>query len=226
MPLARGQTLIASGEEVSHLLLPESGLVSLLLELPDGTATEVGLVGREGIVGLPALLGEPVSPFRAVVRVPGQAQRISVAELRLLADRSANLRDLIRRQALAALLQAATNAACHAAHPLDRRAARWLLAAADRVGPGFPLTQEELAVSLGARRPTVNGVLSAFRDAGLIRQSRGQVAVADPAGLEARSCACLAAPGGMLRRTTAPGGAARPAADGPARAPRDDPPEG
>ncbi len=218
MPLRAGQVLIEPGAEVSHLVLPESGLASVILAYPDGSGGEVGLVGREGVIGLPALLGEPFSPFRVVVRIPGAAQTAPLAALRALADRSANLRDLIRRHALAALLEAGTVAACHASHRLEGRAARWLLTASDRVGaPGFPLTQEGLARSLGAQRPTVNGVLVAFQQAGLVRHARGQVAVADAAGLEGRACPCHAAlrdslrrlmPGsGPLRRSAPEGGA-------------------
>jgi CRP-like cAMP-binding protein len=199
MSLERGQVLIEPGAEVARLILPESGLVSLVLELPDGGGGEAGLIGHEGVVGLPALLGAPRSPFGAVVRVPGEAQTIAVGDLRMLADRSANLRSLVRGQALSAMVQAATLLACQASHRLEQRAARWLLTAADRVGPGFPLTQEDLASSLGARRPTVNGVLSAFQRDGLIRHARGQVAVADPARLATRSCGCHA----VMRRAVA-----------------------
>lgn len=212
--LRRGQVLLAPGEETAALILPEGGLVSLLLELPPWPGREVGLVGREGVVGLSALLGEPRSPFRAVVRIGGPAQRVGTAELRLLADRSANLRGLVRRLALAALLDAAAAAACHGAHPLEGRLARWLLTAADRVGPGLALTQEDLASSIGARRPSVNLVLAGFRDAGLVGLSRGRLAVLDAAGFAARACPCLAA-ARSLPGWPAPGGASPPPAGAP-----------
>jgi CRP-like cAMP-binding protein len=190
--LPRGHTLVASGEELAEVVLPDSGLVSILVEPPEGGTIEVATIGREGVVGLAGLLGAPVSPVRAVVRVAGAGHRIGLPELRSVIDRSPALRDLIRRQAAAMLAQAGIAVACMATHALDRRAARWLLAAADRVGPGFPLTQEELATSLGARRPSVNAALGALREAGLIRQARGLIGVADRPGLEARACSCHA----------------------------------
>ncbi len=95
---------------------------------------------------------------------------------------------------MASLVHASFAAACNAAcHPLERRAARWLRGVQDRVGPGFPITQEYLAVMLGARRPTVNAVLQGLKAAGLVRHVRGRVAVADRAGLEAVSCPCYRA---------------------------------
>jgi CRP-like cAMP-binding protein len=206
--LPRGKTLIASGEELAAVILPESGLVSILVDLPDGGTAEVATLGRDGVVGLGALLGDARSSIRAVVRVAGVGQRIGVAELRSVADRSPVLRDLVRRLAGAMLAQAGTAAACLAGHALDRRAARWLLAAADLVGPGFPLTQEELAASLGARRPSVNAALGALRSAGLIRQARGLIAIADRPGLEARSCSCHASLRLQLDRLLRSGAAA------------------
>jgi CRP-like cAMP-binding protein len=135
--LKRGQTLFARGEELAAVILPGSGLVSILLDLPEGGTTEVATLGRDGVVGLGALLGEARSSVRAVVRVAGAGHRIGVAELRSVADRNPVLRDLVRRLAGAMLVQAGTAAACLAGHALDRRAARWLLAAPISSGRGF-----------------------------------------------------------------------------------------
>jgi CRP-like cAMP-binding protein len=203
--LALGATLFAPGERIEHVIFPDSGLVSLVLELPDGARAEVGVVGPEGLVGLPALLGEPTSLLRAVVQVSGRGHRAAVAPLQLLADGSRNLRDLVRRCSMASLAHASLTAACNAAHPLERRTARWLLGVRDRVGPGFPITQEYLAIMLGTRRPTVNAVLQTFRTAGLVRLARGWIAVTDSAGLEAAACPCYRAGREALERLL-PGG--------------------
>ena len=198
--LAFGATLLAPGGRIEHVVFPDDGLVSLMAELPGGARAEVGVVGREGLVGLPALLGAPHTPFRAVVQVPGRGQRVGVGALLLLADGSRNLRDLVRRYAMASLVHASFAALCNAAHPLERRAARWLLGVQDRVGAGFPITQEYLAVMLGSRRPTVNAALRGLKAAGLVRHVRGRVAVADRAGLEAAACPCYRAERAELER--------------------------
>jgi CRP-like cAMP-binding protein len=200
-----GATLYAPGKPVGHILFPDSGLVSLMAELEDGGRIEVGLVGREGLVGLTALLGAPVAEFRAVVQVPGRGRRIACRALRSAADGSHNLRDLVRRYAAARLMHAGRTAACNASHELAYRAARWLLLVQDRVGPGFPMTQEFLASMVGARRPTVNAVLRQFQGAGLLRCTRGRIAIADRTGLEAAACPCYRAECAALKRLL-PGG--------------------
>jgi CRP-like cAMP-binding protein len=204
--LALGAVLFAPGERIEHVVFPDGGLVSLVVELPDGARAEVGAAGREGLVGLPALLGEPVSAVRAVVQVPGRARRVGAGALRTAADGSRNLRELVRRWSMASLAHAELAAVCNATHPLERRAARWLLGVQDRVGPGFPITQEYLAVMLGARRPTVSAVMQSLKAAGLIRTARGQVAVADRAGLEAAACPCYRAERERLERLLPPRG--------------------
>lgn len=192
LALVPGMELLRPGEPIGHVVFPETGAVSLFLDTPGGAAAEVGLAGPEGVVGLPVLFGMPLSPFRAVVQVAGIAHRVPVPPLALLAENSRNLRQVLRRQVMAALLQASFAGACAAAHPLEARLARRLLALEDRLGPGFVLTQERLAEMLGARRPTVNAALGRLRVGGLIRQARGRILVTDRAGLEAASCPCHA----------------------------------
>jgi CRP-like cAMP-binding protein len=151
---------------------------------------EVGLVGPESLVGLTALLGETHASLRAIVQIPGRGHRIPVAAFRARCDMSESLGDLVHRHAAAALLHASIDAACNAVHPLERRAARWLLAVHDRVGATFPITQEYLGVMIAASRPVVNGVLNGFKAAGLIHHARGWIAITDAAGLEATACGC------------------------------------
>ena len=188
--LLASATLFAPGDEVRHVIFPAAGLVSLIIDIPGENGVEVGLVGREGVIGLHALLGDTVTSVRAVVQVHGHGHRVEAAPLSRWARNSHNLHGVLMRYACAALLQASCTAACNTAHPLEQRTARWLLSVADRVGSGVPITQEFLAAMLGARRPTLNQVLVGLRQAGLIRYARGHIAVADRARLEAASCAC------------------------------------
>ncbi|MDO9709074.1 Crp/Fnr family transcriptional regulator [Paracraurococcus lichenis] len=185
-----GHVLAVPGEPIRHVYLPDAGLVSLLADLPEEGMLEVGLIGREGLVGLPALLGDPVASLRAMVQIASHGRRIEAATLQMLADGSRNLRSLLRQFSMLMLAQAAHGAACNAAHPLEQRIARWLLSVADRVGPNLPLTQDHLAAMLGARRPTVNLMLQQMRRAGLVRHARAQLAIADRAALEATACPC------------------------------------
>lgn len=190
LDLLPGETLLAPGQWIERIIFPDSGIVALLAETEDGTRVGVELLGREGLVGLPALLGMRSSPLRASVLVEGKARSIAADRLRALADQNFALHDLMRRHAMASLTQLAQNAACGALHPLRQRTARCLLELQDRAGPGFALTQEWLACLVGARRPTMNQVLGRLRAEELIGLARGAVAVANPEGLEAAACPC------------------------------------
>lgn len=190
-PLQFGAVLLEPGDRIDHVLFPDSGVVRVSVG-PGGPGerVEVGLVGREGLLGLHGLLGGQRSPSRAVVQVGGEARRASVRALRPLVNGSFAFRNAVLCCAAAELADAAATAACNTLHPLRQRTARWLLALHDRVGPGFSLTQSSLAEMLGARRPTMNTVLQQFKAEGLVRATRGRIAVADAATLEGAACAC------------------------------------
>ncbi len=190
LALLPGEMLLAPGQWIERIIFPDSGIVALIAESSAGGRVCVEFLGKEGLVGLPALLGMPSSPLRACVLVEGKARSIATERLRALADRDFALRDLMRRHAMASIAQLAYNTACGALHPLRQRTARCLLELQDRAGPGFALTQDWLACLVGARRPTVNQVLGQLRQEALISLARGAVAVADPEGLEAAACPC------------------------------------
>jgi CRP-like cAMP-binding protein len=189
--LEPGAVVAEPDRSIEHVVFPDSGVVSILMGSDGpGERAEVGLVGREGLLGLHALFGGRAAPFLAVVQVGGEARRAPARALRPLLHGSFAFRDLVLRCAAAQLADAACNAACNALHPLRRRTARWLLAVHDRVGPGFFLTQACLADMLGARRPTMNAVLQQLKAEGLIRTARGRIAITDAAALEGAACAC------------------------------------
>jgi CRP-like cAMP-binding protein len=172
-------------------------VVSLLAPLAGGELLEVGVVGREGLVGLPVLLGEDSSTTEALVQAPGTAWRVPAAELRRALETGAALRALLLRYVLAFHVQVAQTAACNARHALEERFARWLLMAHDRAeGDAFPLTQEFAAMMLGVRRAGVSVAAAVLQKAGAIAYAHGRVAVLDRAGLEAASCECY----GTVRR--------------------------
>ncbi len=185
------QTLYPADGIVEAVLFPESGMVSLLATLDDGEQVEVGIAGREGLVGLPLVLGDDRSLVEARVQLDGTALRLGAAALRDEMEGSAALRGLLKRYMLAFQAQVTMTAACNARHAIEQRLARWLLIAHDRAGADeFPMTHEFISIMLGVRRPGVSLAAGVLQKAGLIHYVRGRMAVTDRPGLEAASCEC------------------------------------
>src|SRR3954449_9344061 len=175
----------------------EGGMVSMLAPLEEGQTMEVGIIGREGLVGLPVVLGADSATTEALVQMRGDALRVPAAELRDAFGRSAALRAVLLRYAQAAHAQVAQTAACNGQHAVAERFARWMLMAHDRAGGDeFPMTQEFAAMMLGVRRAGVSVAAGILQKAGAIDYGYGRVAVLDRAGLEAAACECY----GTVRR--------------------------
>jgi CRP-like cAMP-binding protein len=189
--------LHAADEPIAAVHFPETGWVSMLAYLENGDAAEVGLVGREGMVGLPLLLGADRSSLEAMVQAPGTALRLDAGAFRDALGTSPALPTLLSRYVLAHHEQVARTAACNGRHRIEERLARWLLMAHDRADGGeFPMTHEFLSMMLGVRRGGVTIAAGMLQKAGLIRYDRGQVAITDRDGLEAAACDCY----GTVRR--------------------------
>ncbi len=191
--LVQGQVLHEAGERIEHVYFVEKGLVSLVAmsDNPDAQ-TEVGLIGRESLVGLPALLGpEPVSFNRAVVQMPGSAHRMTVQALHDGVGVMPVLRQRLLQALNVALAQTTQIAACNSRHDLPQRLARWLLTAHDRVdGDELALTQESLATMLAVQRSGVSVTLGALQQVGAVAQRRGRILIRDRSALEAAACSC------------------------------------
>jgi CRP-like cAMP-binding protein len=174
-----------------HVYFPLSGVVSVVNEPDPGTIVEVATIGREGMVGLPVVLGADTMPNRAFVQVPGEAVRIETEAFIHFLDGHAAFRALLMRYTAALLNQVAQNASCNRMHEVQERCARWLLQTHDRAdGDSFPLTQEFLAQMLGVHRPTVSIAAGILQKAGLISYIRGVITVVDRRGLEEATCDC------------------------------------
>ena len=193
--LAHGDVLHWAGGRVAQAYFVEQGYVSLVAEAARaGGRVEVGLIGRESVVGSSVLLAaDPASSLQAVVQVPGAAYCIRADILHASLEQAPALRRAMR-QALETLVgQVAQVAACNSRHALPQRLARWLLMAHDRMdGDELPLTQDSLAAVLAGRRPGVTIAVSTLQAAGLLRHSRGRIVVCDRPGLEAAACGCYA----------------------------------
>jgi CRP-like cAMP-binding protein len=189
--LARGQSLTKPGVRIDYVYFPESGMVSLVHPLADGTQIEVGVIGREGFVGAAVLLGANSSPIEAMVQIPGSAVRMRATVFRQQVARNKPFSDAAHRYAQALHLQVSQTAACNGRHLLHERLARWLLTAHDRADSDeLPLSHEFLSMMLGTRRVGVTLALGTFRTAGIIKNRHGRVTVIDRANLEDAACEC------------------------------------
>jgi CRP-like cAMP-binding protein len=188
----RGDVVYRANGPVRHVYFPRSGILSVVIDMADGGTVEVGTVGPEGMVGLPAFHGAETSPARVYCQVPPCAcVRVAADVFRAEAERPGPLRDVLHRFAQFTLTLAGQSTACNRLHPVEARLARWLLMTQDRVGGDeLSLTQQILSEMLGVRRPSVTLAAQALQAAGLVRYRRGRVTVLDRAGLEEASCEC------------------------------------
>lgn len=180
-----------AGATLKFGYFPTSGIVSILSVLKDGKSVEVGLVGREGFVGLPLAVGFRSSPTRAICQASGGGFRIGASDLAQVLPRCPKLEKGLDRYALSLGMQASQVAACNGLHDVDGRLARWMLMCHDRLDmDSVPITQEFLSQMLGIRRASVTVASGILQKAGLIASRRGEVSILDRKGLENRSCEC------------------------------------
>lgn len=186
-----GEILAEAGARMRYAYFPIHGFISLITPARGRGQLEIGLVGCEGMLGVPLLLGVDVSPLRAMVQGAGRLWRVDAAELqRELAGNTA-ARATLNRYLYVFLAQLAQAASCTRFHGIEARLARWLLMTRDRAGANqFHITHEFLALMLGVRRVGVTGAANALQRRRLIRYRRGDIAVLDARGLERAACAC------------------------------------
>jgi len=189
--LSQGELLQEAGEPIKHVYFPQSGMISLLTVMQNGSAVETATVGREGAMGAMSGLGSRIAPYRAVVRIEGAASRIAAAPFEAAVNGSASIKELIVRYSDFLMMMIQQSAGCSALHSLEKRLCRWLLQAQDRNdGIRLPVTQELLSQLLGVRRTTLTITARNLQTAGLIRYRRGLIEIVDRGGLEAKACEC------------------------------------
>jgi CRP-like cAMP-binding protein len=192
--LELNQTLHEPGDAIRHVYFPVQGFISIVAEMRHGAVVEVGVAGKEGMLGLGIALGDDRSPYKGMVQMAGRALRMPAAVLRDALRDTAVLQTVLLRYAQVSFNTAMQSAACNRAHLLEQRFARWVLAAGDRVeGDRFPLTHEFLAMMLGVRRAGVTVAAQSMQSAGFIRYSHGQIAIVDREGFEGVACECYGA---------------------------------
>ena len=191
--LKMADVLCKGGATTRYAYFPVDALISLITSIEGKPVLEVGMVGREGMVGTQLVLGIEKTPLHALVQGPGIAWRIASAKFRIELSRNGPLRMCLDRYVYVTMLQLASSAACLRFHEIGPRLARWLLMTQDRVhSDSFHVTHEFLAYMLGVRRVGVTTAAVALHRLGLIEYRRGEVTVTDRRGLEAAACSCYA----------------------------------
>lgn len=190
--MVQGRVFAEPGEVARDVHFVTSGAISLVTILIDGDAVEAGMVGREGALGAHAVLTGLPAYTRAICQVDGTVLTLEGSVFRSLVQDRPDVRIMVDRYVEGAANQAQQAIACRAWHAIEHRFARWLLTACDHAGRDrIALTQEFMAHMLGVNRTTVSGIAGRFKTEGLIRYSRGQIAVRDRAALEQAACECL-----------------------------------
>ena len=190
-PLVFEEILYQPNVLISDVYFPNSGIVSLLAAVNGRATLEVGLVGKEGILGLAVFMGVSNSHNRAVVQGVGSAMKMKATAFRKQCNDGGVLPRLLRRYSHSLMTQITQSAVCNQFHSVDARLARWLLMTHDRMGNDeFQLTQDFLSNMLGVRREGVSRAAGDLQKRNLIEYSRGHLKVIDRAGLEATSCGC------------------------------------
>lgn len=189
--LSSGNILYEPQELIETVYFPVSALISIVSTLDDGITTEIGLIGNNGIIGLPVVLGSRRSSNRIIVQVSNTAIKVAAQVLKKEFDRQGELQRLLLLYSEARLIQVSQQAVCNRHHSIEERLARWLLTVADSIESNeLPLTQEFIANMLGVRRSSVTVAAGILQRAGMIRYSRGKITILDRTALENTTCEC------------------------------------
>lgn len=191
VPLTLADVLCDPGKPMRYVYFPVEGFISLVAVVEGSPGVEVGMVGREGMLGAHMALGGANSPLHSLVQGVGSARRTSAAVFRRELAQSAALRQGVNRYLYILLSQMSTSAACLRFHQIGPRLARWLLMSQDRAEcSSFHLTHEFLAYMLGVRRVGITTAAGLFQRDGLIEYRRGELSIVNRRGLEAAACSC------------------------------------
>ncbi|AFY58225.1 cAMP-binding protein [Rivularia sp. PCC 7116] len=189
--LIAGEVLCEPGEAMTEAYFPSLAMISLVSIMEDGSTTEISLIGKEGMVGLPVFLGGYSTTSRAIVQIEGSALKLNGNILKSEFDRGGELQKLLLLYTQALFTQASQNAACNRQHNIEERLARWLLTAQNCVMKDeLYLTQEFISQMLGTRRSGVTVAAGTLQQAGMIRYTRGKISILNRQALNDTACEC------------------------------------
>jgi CRP-like cAMP-binding protein len=189
--LKRGEVVYRADQEIEAVYFPEEAVVAMVDTADDGRTVEVGVIGREGIVGINIFLGGVTTPDKALVQLPGGAMRMSSADLRREVRFGSPLQRLLLDYTRTLLAVISKSVACSQHHSIEQRVARWLLTMSDYAGAReFVMVHASIAAMLGVRRVGVTAAASKLQAARLSDYSRGRIRVLDKARLRRKSCEC------------------------------------
>ena len=188
--LSLNEILLEARQKSEYLYFPTQAIVSLLSVMDDDSTTEIGLIGKEGMVGTLQFLGDGISNSQTIVQVKGTAMRVEDSVLRVEFERNKTLQKLLLGYALKLFNQVSQGAACNNHHSVKQRTARWLLMLDDRSDNQLLMTQQLLSKMLGVRRTGVTEVANEIKQQGIINYQRGKITILDRKALEALSCEC------------------------------------
>jgi CRP-like cAMP-binding protein len=185
------EVLFRAHEPLATVYFPTSAVISFVAHLESGEALEVGLVGRDGLVGTSVFPGISAMSCDGLVQIPGASFRMGADELRRQLLTNQSLYSAIGRYAQVLLVRSMQMSVCNTFHSVEQRCVRWLLMVNDLLWhDDIPLTHDLIATMLGVHRPTVTLVLRSLHKAGLVDEARGHVRLRDRSGLEAACCEC------------------------------------
>ncbi|HJQ70511.1 MAG TPA: PAS domain S-box protein [Blastocatellia bacterium] len=191
VPLPLGEVLYRSDDKIDYVYFPTSGMISLVSSTEEGESIEVGMVGRDGMIGMPLFLGSSRSPYLITVQIAGKALRLKADRFEVESARNGSMHSAMLGYAYVMLTQLTQSVVCNRFHSLDERFCRWLLMAEDCAqADSFALTQEFISQMLGVRRSGVTVAARTLQEKGLIRYTRGNITILDRPGLETSSCEC------------------------------------
>jgi len=183
--------LYEPGETPNAVYFPNHAMVSLVATMEDGATVEVGLVGIEGVIGLPIVLGGRATVYQAIVQLPGTGTKLDADVFRAEFERGEQLQRLVLLYTQALLTQVSQNAVCNRLHTIDERLSRWLLSVQDCLeADELPLTQEFISQMLGTRRASVTVSAGNLQEQSIIRYSRGKITILNRERLKQSSCEC------------------------------------
>ena len=186
-----GEVIYESGGQLEHIYFPTTAIISLLYLMENGSSAEMGIAGREGLIGVALFMGGDSMPNRAVIQSAGCAVRMRAKALGEEFARGGAFQRLLLRYTQALITQMSQTAVCNRLHGIEQQLCRWLLLSHDRLDSDeLVMTQELIANMLGVRREGVTAAASRLQEQGLISYVRGRIRILDRRGLETAACEC------------------------------------